>query len=426
MQSDYIKHHGIRGQKWGIRRFQNKDGTLTPEGKKHLDRLSSAKKEYKSAKNKVMFNRSFGIYDHDAENKYKYASGKLEFRKQQAKDYQLKQKMADRKDISKREQTLIDKYTKDGMSKEEAELKAYKQAKLEKTLAIAGAVTMTAATAYGLKKYHDYTHDEILKAGNVTMKRVASSDSKDLHDTFYAAFGKTDANKYVGVYGSQLVQQGNKGVFQKSIDITSDLKIASDKKAKQTMADTIRSASKEDKANLLDSLEAYRTAFSGSSKRERLFDNAVKDVKNGKYDTKSVYDALNIAMIDREGPNVINKFKENLKKEGYAGVKDRNDKSYSGYKANTARIIFDNSKVKVKDVRKVGIDEVRNKQQNFYTKEMTKQLAALGAGVYAGNKAINKISSTSTNKSVIKNYKKAHPDSKLTDQEILENYYGGK
>lgn len=26
-------HHGIKGQKWGIRRFQNPDGSLTPEGK---------------------------------------------------------------------------------------------------------------------------------------------------------------------------------------------------------------------------------------------------------------------------------------------------------------------------------------------------------------------------------------------------------
>lgn len=32
--SDYLSHHGILGQKWGIRRFQNKDGSLTEAGKK--------------------------------------------------------------------------------------------------------------------------------------------------------------------------------------------------------------------------------------------------------------------------------------------------------------------------------------------------------------------------------------------------------
>ena len=31
-----LMHHGILGMKWGIRRYQNKDGSLTPEGKKRL------------------------------------------------------------------------------------------------------------------------------------------------------------------------------------------------------------------------------------------------------------------------------------------------------------------------------------------------------------------------------------------------------
>lgn len=32
--SDYLMHFGIKGQKWGVRRFQNPDGTLTEAGKK--------------------------------------------------------------------------------------------------------------------------------------------------------------------------------------------------------------------------------------------------------------------------------------------------------------------------------------------------------------------------------------------------------
>lgn len=30
----YICHHGIKGQKWGVRRFQNEDGSLTPAGER--------------------------------------------------------------------------------------------------------------------------------------------------------------------------------------------------------------------------------------------------------------------------------------------------------------------------------------------------------------------------------------------------------
>lgn len=33
-RSNELYHHGIKGQKWGVRRYQNEDGTLTPEGKK--------------------------------------------------------------------------------------------------------------------------------------------------------------------------------------------------------------------------------------------------------------------------------------------------------------------------------------------------------------------------------------------------------
>ena len=30
----YLAHYGVKGQKWGVRRYQNKDGSLTPAGKK--------------------------------------------------------------------------------------------------------------------------------------------------------------------------------------------------------------------------------------------------------------------------------------------------------------------------------------------------------------------------------------------------------
>ena len=31
---NFIEHHGIKGQRWGVRRFQNEDGTRTILGKK--------------------------------------------------------------------------------------------------------------------------------------------------------------------------------------------------------------------------------------------------------------------------------------------------------------------------------------------------------------------------------------------------------
>ena len=52
----YLAHHGIKGMKLGVRRFQNPDGTLTPRGKKQqqkrnelASRLESKASQYKRA-----------------------------------------------------------------------------------------------------------------------------------------------------------------------------------------------------------------------------------------------------------------------------------------------------------------------------------------------------------------------------------------
>lgn len=37
--NDSLSHHGIQGQKWGVRRFQNDDGTLTEEGRARYGHL---------------------------------------------------------------------------------------------------------------------------------------------------------------------------------------------------------------------------------------------------------------------------------------------------------------------------------------------------------------------------------------------------
>lgn len=43
MSSNELYHHGVKGMRWGVRRYQNKDGTLTKAGRKKMAKLD---KEY--------------------------------------------------------------------------------------------------------------------------------------------------------------------------------------------------------------------------------------------------------------------------------------------------------------------------------------------------------------------------------------------
>ena len=53
MFNEEIKHYGIPGMKWGVRRYQNEDGTLTPLGRRRKgEEIDAVNSHYERANRK--------------------------------------------------------------------------------------------------------------------------------------------------------------------------------------------------------------------------------------------------------------------------------------------------------------------------------------------------------------------------------------
>lgn len=372
-----LYHHGIKGQKWGVRRYQFADGSYTPAGKKRYQNTQSTT-------------------------------------------------------------SLINMKVNE--------------------------LTRTMATQVTGKQYVD----TCLKKGT-TFSRIQTS--KDFENfAFYATYKKSDVDKYLGLFGKNLTSRAdsdarraekqanisgnetdlatarqlrNKSdgmkVYQLKIDATKKLKVPSDENAGHITANLLKEP--DFKKNVVASIEDSKAKMRRPT-QQVLFKQAQnaldKDPSTlSKSEKVAIYKALNLSLTDHNPQEIAaqDRFYSELKKKGYNALLDYNDKEYSSYHAKRPMIVFDTDSVRLQSVTETNPKVVDKLYKKYNAERIRKEVTANTLGYISKlstkslsecssylNRKIDNYLGSSGSSETVKNYKKEHPNTKLSDREIMRMY----
>jgi hypothetical protein len=90
-EGDELYHHGIRGQRWGVRRFQNEDGSLTPAGEKRYDESDNT--EHHTASYDDVYKKLLDLEKNKKISKKDLKSIKTDLKKAKGKEFIEKHSM---------------------------------------------------------------------------------------------------------------------------------------------------------------------------------------------------------------------------------------------------------------------------------------------------------------------------------------------
>lgn len=313
-QSPHIVHFGILGMRWGVRRYQNADGTYTAAGKdRYFDGHDYVKQKGPSGKSG--------------------ASGGGSSSKNSKVLNEKKQSDAYLKDVAKAKAN--------GKTEAEAQAIAERNRKIRKALAITAGVAVAAAVTYvGVKYYKKNIADVIVGTASTPLKRVQTFDGKNnLDGVIFAADAKDNA-RYIDWWGRQQKQVvDNNKMF-----------------AKAGWSGVDKSWLNQDVYNMdLVFNKGAGTKVASNYHAKKIFNKMIKEDPQFKASVEDMiktnnvrrlgaddlYDKFNINMAgEGRKSEAAEKFFKVMKERGYGGIKDLNDNKYSGYETKSAAILF--------------------------------------------------------------------------------------
>lgn len=355
-------HYGIKGQKWGVRRFQNKDGTLTNAGKRRYDKI---------------------------------------------------------KDLLSNHQTNVkNKYKDLGYTDEEAEKAAKRRINSEKAVAAVAAVAIVSVAAYAANKSIRRRIDGVIKSGEI-LQRIEGVGKPELHDSFYVAKGKHDKKRYAGLLGATRKSQYGKAYIMQ-LGVEKDVKVASQDKAIKAFKDLYEN----DSAFKSNVSKFIKMNVHGSNNADRIITKS--KLSNRDYRKLYENFNSNIPQLEVRNLGLDKKFYNKLKSQGYGAIQDINDMKFSGYKAKNPLIIFDNAgnNISIKSMnemtgdlnKKATIEYSKTLVSNYLKKYGTFAVAAFGSNEIVKNQKLTKEAN------YVNQYLKDHPGTKMSRKEITEMY----
>lgn len=434
-----IKHHGILGMKWGVRRWQNSDGTFNEAGKDRYFDKGTGENYHPVTKGAPAVSKNIVDKAKSTNSKLVQAQKKLKAANDKAVDVQKKVS-----DIKEKVQSF---------DKEKAK-------KIAKGVAIGAAVVGgTVLVAYGAKKMHDLNMNpefksrlaEIRKDTNAKFKELGSDLKLNIASTKIDPEGKLDRSLFEKGKALDLSAK-DYGSTKRFVDSLTSKEVAALNSGKTTgNIHAARELSKDlfkEESHLRDVLEnpgkftefEKRNAITNVNESRKLIAKNLGTkpdlIDEGWRTSRIVSDIAN----NGTGAHALEAVKENtskvpIKSGNGVGAASKTVKALSNAASSASKSAIKVTKNTISTVNNMAKSTAKvtrltldhpqeTKAAMDYTAQLLKNLGELSAANSRNSATVSRSSAsdTYTRNQAVREYRRQHPGTKLTDSQIASNY----